>query len=180
LVLKPVATLAAIAFVLSNYPASGQEAAKPSDRTDCEKFSWRVDREHDWFADKNLPRRVSGARLRRIDRAVDLSLRPARQVDLFLPPDVRPRSDSFSGEVTFFGVPKPGLYQVTLSDQATIDVFENGARLKATGSTSAKHCPGVFESVRYELAPGDLVLVEVTNVSRNSIKVAFAEAEAAR
>jgi len=120
LVLKPVATLAAIAFVLSNYPAFGQEAAKPSDRTDCEKFSWRVDREHDWFADKNLPRRASGARLRRIDRAVDLSLRPARQVDLFLPPDVKPRPDSFSGEVTFFGVPKPGLYQVTLSDQATI------------------------------------------------------------
>ena len=147
--LKPVAALAAIAIVLSNYPvvALGQEAAKPSDRTDCDKFSWSVDRERDWSTDKNLPRRASGARLRRIDRAVDLSLRP-------------------------------GFYQVTLSDEATIDVFENGARLKATGFTSAKHCPGVFESMRFELAPGDLVLVEVTNASRSSIKVAFALAEA--
>jgi hypothetical protein len=179
-VLKPVATLVAVAFVFSNYPALGQEATKPSDRTDCEKLSWRVDRERDWFADKNLPHRASGARLRRIDRTVDLALRPARQVDLFLPPDVKPRPNSFSGEVTFFGVPKPGLYQVTLSNQATIDVFENGARLKAIGPASARHCPGVVESVRYELAPGDLVLVEVTNASRSSIKVAFAEAEAAR
>jgi hypothetical protein len=180
LVLKPVAALAAIAIVLSNYPvvALGQEAAKPSDRTDCDKLSWSVDRERDWFTDKNLPRRTSGARLRRIDRAVDLSLRPAQQVDLFLPPDVKLRPDSFSGEVTFFGVPRPGFYQVTLSDEATIDVFENGARLKATGFTSAKHCPGVFESMRFELAPGDLVLVEVTNASRSSIKVAFARAEA--
>jgi len=36
---------------------------------------------------------------------------------------------------------------------------------------------GVFESVRYDLAPGDLVLVQVTNASTSSIKVAFEEAE---
>jgi hypothetical protein len=35
---------------------------------------------------------------------------------------------------------------------------------------------GVFESLRFELAPGDLVLVEITNASSDSIKVAFAEA----
>ena len=62
---------------------------------------------------------------------------------------------------------KPGLYQVTLSDEAAIDVFENGVRLRATCFTSAKNCPGVFESMRYELAPGDLVRVKITNSTRN-------------
>jgi len=31
--------------------------------------------------------------------------------------------------------------------------------------------------VRFALAPGDLVLVELTNAAKNSIKVAFAEAQ---
>ena len=178
--LKPVATLAAIAFVLSNYPAFGQEAPKPSDRTDCENFSWRVDRERDWFAENNLPRRASGARLRRIDRAVDLSLRPARQVDLFLPPDVKPRPNSFSGEVTFFGVPKPGLYQVTLSNQATIDVFENGARLKATDSTSAKHCPACSRACDTNSRRAIWCSSKSPTRREARSKWPFAEAEAAR
>ena len=99
------------------------------------------------------------------------------RVELFLPPGVKSKPHTFSGEVTFFGVPKPGLYQLTLSNEAAIDVFENGVRLRSTGFTSAKNCPGVFESERFELAEGDLVLVQITNASSNTIKVAFAQAE---
>ncbi len=134
-------------------------------------------RERAWFADKGLSRRASGARLTKIDRAVELSLEPLIRVELFLPPGVKSKPHTFSGEVTFFGVPKPGLYQLTLSNEAAIDVFENGVRLRSTGFTSAKNCPGVFESERFELAEGDLVLVQITNASSNTIKVAFAQAE---
>jgi hypothetical protein len=157
--------------------ATAQEAPKDKSAAGCDQLSWSVARERAWFNDAKLTHRTSGARLRKIDRAVELGLEPTKKVEFFLPPERTPKPHSFGGEVTFFGVPKPGLYQVTLSDKARIDVFENGARLKSAAYTSANNCPDVRTSVRFALAPGDLVLVELTNAAKNSIKVAFAEAQ---
>ena len=156
--------------------AAAQSATPAAPPKTCAAFAWPLERERDWFRDSKLPHRVSGARLRRIDRAVELALRPTGKIEFFLPPERPVNKNGYSGEVTFFGVPHPGLYQVTLSDDADIDVFENGTRLKTTVDTRGNDCPGVRSSSRYNLAPGDLVLVEISNASASSIKVAFAEA----
>lgn len=73
-------------------------------------------------------------------------------------------------------MPHPGIYQVTISHNAAIDVFENGRRLAAVGAGEAKGCDGVRKSERFALTPGDLVLVQVSGASEPSIKVAFEEA----
>lgn len=54
-------------------------------------------------------------------------------------------------------------------------MFENGARLKPIAATEASDCAGLAESLRYNLASGDLVLVQVTGALSSAIKVAFAE-----
>lgn len=155
--------------------SSEHERSATSDKG-CGAFAWSIRDERAWFGDTRLPRRDSGARLRKINRAVELDLRPTAKVDFFLPPARKPKDNSFSGEVAFFGVPRPGLYQVTLSRPASIEVFENGFRLRRQATTTSENCPGVSKSARYRLAPGDLVLVQVTGASRDSIKIAFAEA----
>jgi hypothetical protein len=142
----------------------------------CGAFAWPVSNERAWFADQNLRRGASGLRLSRIDRAVRLNLQPTRSIQFFLPPRLPPRPDTYSGEVTFFGVPHPGVYQVSISRDASIDVFDNGMRLAPVASTEAKDCDGVRKSARFALAPGDLVLVEVSGAAEPSIKVAFEEA----
>jgi len=142
----------------------------------CDAFAWPVSNERAWFADKKLRHSASGVRLTRIDRAVELQLIPTRSIQFFLPPEQVPPPDSYSGEVTFFGVPHPGIYQVTVSRDAWIDVFENGTRLSFVGAAEAKDCGGVRKSTRFELAPGDLVLVQISGASQPSIKVAFEEA----
>lgn len=167
--------VALAAVVLPDF-VFADEAPKDQGDAGCSKLPWSVARERAWFNDAQLAHRASGARMRKIDRAVELDLQPTPKVKFFLPPERKPKTDSFSGEVTFFGVPKPGMYQVTLSDDASIDVFENGVRLKEMDSMSAKDCPGIGRSVRFELAPGDLVLVEVSGAPGKSIKTAFAEA----
>ena len=139
----------------------------------CAAIGWSVKNEQGWFADKNLPQRVSGTRLRRIDRAVKLALRPLKQVQFFLPPAKAAKGGTYAGEVTFFGVPRPGVYQVTLSQPADVDVFENGARIKPMVLARAPHCPDAPVSGRYALGTGDLVLVQISNAASNSIKVAF-------
>ena len=155
--------------------ANAEQQAQQDQNAACSGFAWPLDRERTWFDDTKLPRRESGARLRRINRAVELALKPTSKVHFFLPPLQPPRPDSYSGEITFFGVPRPGLYQVTLSDNADVSVFENGTRLQFTGTTRAPDCPGLRTSVRFKLAPGDLVLVQVTNASSPTIKAALAE-----
>ncbi len=173
---QKAAVLALSLVLLFPNPPFADEAAKNQSDAGCGKLPWSVARERAWFSDAQLVRRASGSRMRKIDRAVELDLQPTSKVKFFLPPVRKPKSDSFSGEVTFFGVPKPGVYQVTLSDDASVDVFENGVRLKEMDSMSGKDCPGIGRSVRFELAPGDLVLVEVSGAPGKSIKAAFAEA----
>ena len=154
-------------------------ACAPPARADdgCAALGWSVQREMAWFADPKLTHRTSGARLRRIDRAVTLSLEPVKRVNFFLPPAIAPNPGSYAGEVTFFGVPKPGLYEVTLSEASHIDVFENGMRIKPAAMSSAPHCADARVSGRFDLGEGDLVLVQVTDVAAKSIKVAFAAVE---
>ena len=171
------AAVAALMVYMAPGFAIAQEVGKNGGADLCDRLSWSLARERAWFNDAKLPHRPSGVRLRKIDRAVDLALLPTTKVQFFLPPTQPPRPDSFSGAVTFFGVPKPGVYQVTLSRAATIDVFENGVRLKKRAATGAPTCQGVAESERFELAPGDLVLVELSDATTNSIKVAFARAK---
>jgi hypothetical protein len=143
---------------------------------DCSGFDWSVGRERDWFADKKLPLRPSGSRLRRIDRAVEVELKPVSQVEFFLPPSKPPAAGTYAGEITFFGVPRPGLYQVSLSAPADVDVFENGARIKPESLVTSADCEGVRVSGHFELGAGDLVLLELTGVAEPKIKAAFAPA----
>ena len=171
------ATVAALMVFMGSGFATAEDLGQNGAADGCGRLAWSLARERAWFNDAGLPLRPSGVRLRKIDRAVDLALLPTTKVQFFLRPEQPLRPDSFSGEVTFFGVPKPGVYQVTLSDAAAIDVFENGVRLKKRAVTGAPNCPGVAESERYELAPGDLVLVELSDAASNSIKVAFAQAK---
>jgi hypothetical protein len=148
--------------------------AAPSFADDgCAAIGWSVKNEQGWFADKKLPRRASGSRLRRIDRAVTLDLKPLKQVQFFLPPAKAVKAGSYAGEVTFFGVPRPGVYQVTLSEPADVDVFENGMRIKPAALVSAPDCHDARVSGRYALGTGDLVLVQISNAASTSIKVAF-------
>jgi hypothetical protein len=151
-------------------PSSGRSASG------CDAFAWPVSNERAWFANGKLRRSVSGARLSRIDRAVELTLMPTKSIQFFLPPEQVPPPDSYSGEVTFFGVPHPGIYQVTVSRDAWIEMFENGRRLPFVGASEAKDCDGVRKSERFALAPGDLVLVQISGASQPSIEVAFEKA----
>ena len=160
--------------------AGALESIEPQTGEGCGAFAWPVNEERAWFADQNLRRAPTGTRLSRIDRAIELTLEPTRSVHFFLPPEKTPRRDSYSGDVAFFGVPHPGFYQVTISREASIDVFENGMRLTPVASSEAKDCRSVRKSERIALAPGNLVLVQVSGAPEPSIKVAFEEAHAER
>ena len=172
-VVSLVALSAGVSSLAGEPQRAGSASGAQAGDKGCKAFAWPVAQERVWFADKNLRRGASGLRLSRIDRAVELALQPTRTVRFFLPPRSLPPADTYSGDVTFFGVPHPGVYQVTISHDASIDVFENGTRLSPLAVSESKDCDGVRKSERFALAPGDLVLVQVSGATKPSINVAF-------
>lgn len=168
------------AFALASMfaPALADDAqTKPEgEAAACDHFAWPIKREKIWFAAKQLPTAHSGERFTMSDEGVLLELKPTKKFDFFLPPERPPKPESYSGNIVIFGVMNPGVYQVTLSEEAWIDVFENGVRLKSTAFTGQKDCPGVRKSVRFELTPGAPITVQISNAVKDQIKLAIAPA----
>jgi hypothetical protein len=163
-------------FAAADEASSSRQALAERPEQGCEAFAWPIVREQAWFNDAHLPRRDPGARLSHIDRAVELALAPMGKAHFFMPPRRPAGSKGYGGEAVFLGVPRLAVYQVTVSEDVSIDLFENGARLKPIASTDATGCTGVRRSIRYRLAPGDLVLIELSDADKASIKLAFAKA----
>jgi hypothetical protein len=165
-----------VAIALSLVSASAEDAQnKPDGAAACDHFAWPITREKTWFAGK-LPTAHSGERFTMSDEGVLLQLKPTKNFDFFLPPERPPKPDSYSGNIVIFGVMNPGVYQVTLSDEAWIDVFENGFRLKSTAFTGQKDCPDVRKSVRFELTPGAPITIQISNAPKDQVKFAIAPA----
>ena len=103
---------------------SGELVVAERPQQGCEAFTWPIDREQAWFNDAHLARRDPGARLSHIDRAVELALAPMSKAHFFMPPERPIGAEGYRGEAVVRGVPRPAVYQVTVSEDASFDLFE--------------------------------------------------------
>src|SRR5271169_5529257 len=83
---------------------------------------------------------------------------------------------AFGGVLKISGLPKAGLYEITLSDEAWVDVVQNGASVKSSDFSGQKNCPGVRKSVRFPLAAGSAT-VQISNAASAAIQLAIAPAQ---
>ena len=141
-------------------------AAGPA-RADCAHFKWSVEKERQTFATATPMPAESGTA--EVGKPYALTL--AKGLALPVAPERPPRKDSYAAFVT---VPKldAGLYQVTLSGEAWIDVAQNGARIKSSDFSGQRDCPGVRKSVRFSLGSGPAT-VEISNSSAPEINFAI-------
>lgn len=88
---------------------------------------------------------------------VTASLKATADLAYQVPPQRSPGPGTH-GAILKTTIPKPGLYQVTLSDRAWIDVLQGGRAIPSSDFTEAPACPGLRKSVRFQLAAGPAVL----------------------
>ena len=157
--------LVAIALIASLGPANTADDG-------CEKFAWSLSRERAAFAATDKTTIAAGETLAALPAgALVIRLQPGTQASFAMPPERKPRTEQWhGGMVQFPALPKPGIYQITLSDEAWIDVIQNGRYARSVGSTGRSDCPGVRKSVRLDLDAGTLVL-QVSGVSQDTIAV---------
>ena len=132
---------------------------------DC-AFKWPVERERALFS---AALANAGGTLN-VGAAALLSLTPADKVAFERPPSRKPRADSYGG-VFDITVASAGEVQITVSDDAWIDVIQNGEEQRFSAVSGVKACPGIRKSVRFELSGGPATL-QISGSRKAGLKVA--------
>jgi len=145
-------------------------AARAQEKDSCDKFKWSVARERAAFAGQ-LKRAASGATVA-VGQGYAIALGPGEAVAFAAPPERAPKAGSFGAALGLAEVDKPGLYQITLSDEAWLDVVQAGAEVKSSAFSGQKDCPGVRKSVRFDLAAGPATL-QISNAAGAALNVAL-------
>ena len=104
---------------------AGSSLAVAAD-TGCDAFKWPVAREQALF--QSAPAAQPGAALT-VGQAVDFSLAAVDTVSFEVPPDRAPAAGTF-GATASVTVPPDGELQFSLSDEAWIDVVQDGRAVK--------------------------------------------------
>jgi hypothetical protein len=138
----------------------------------CEKFAWSLARERAAFAAADKTMIAAGETLAALPAgALVIRLQPGAQAAFDMPPERKPRTELWhGGMVRLPALPKPGIYQITLSEDAWIDVIQDGRYARSVGSTGRGDCPGVRKSVRLDLDATPVVL-QVSGVATDAIAV---------
>lgn len=143
----------------------------------CTAFDWPLMREMAWFEAPSLARLSSGDALPGAMPGAVLALKPSEEVAFPVPPSRKPAAGSFGGVLTVPAPTRPGLYQITLSDEAWLDVSQDGrSTLRPTAHTGKRDCPGLRKSLRFQLGTQP-VTIEISNAKADGIKIAVAPAE---
>ncbi|WP_296740710.1 hypothetical protein [Mesorhizobium sp.] len=133
----------------------------------CDAFKWPVSREQALFP--AAPPAQSGATLT-VGQAVDFSLAAVDTISFEVSPEHAPAAGTF-GATASVTVPPEGELQFTLSDEAWIDVVQDGHSVKSTGFSGVKTCPGIRKSVRFKLSGGQAI-VQLSGAKKADLKVA--------
>jgi len=144
----------------------------------CGKFAWPLTRERALLASTNKATVKVGDTLSALPPAAfALQLQPGAEAKFTMPPERKPKVEKwFGGAVHIPAPPKAGIYQVTLTDEAWVDIVQDGRYTRSVGSTGRSDCPGLRKSVRLELAATPFAL-QVSGVSVETIAVVFSLAD---
>ena len=121
--------------------------------------------------------RAAGARSGKAGKSLTLALQPLASAKLPLEPERRPKTTpALAGFVRFAAAGASGLYKVSLSEGAWIDVVQDGKRLKPTAFTGATDCPNIRKSVKFEIGAAPFV-VQVSGAPSDHIGVVLTPAQ---
>ncbi len=165
------ALLIAIAL-LGTAPARAAE--EPSG---CDKFKWGIERERAALTAPDRVKLASGGELAALpSTGITLGLRTPAEAKLPSPPERPSNESTFAGFTTIKSAPKAGLYTISLSAGAWVDVAQDGHFLKPKAFSGATDCDGIRKSMKYEISASPLV-VQVSGVKENSISIAILPSE---
>ena len=161
-------SILAATLLLVSAPAFAAE--EPSG---CDKFKWPIDRARAALTAPDRTKLTSGSEQTALpSTAITLALVAPADAKLPTPPERAPKDGTFAGFASFRTAPKAGLYTISLSSGAWLDVVQDGHFLKPKAFSGATDCDGIRKTVKFELAASPFV-VQVSGARDNSLSIAI-------
>jgi hypothetical protein len=143
----------------------------------CDKFKWNIDHERAALTAPDRVKLASGGEVAALpSTGMTLALRPPGDAKLPTPPERAPKEGTFAGFASFKSAPKAGLYTVSLSAGAWIDLVQDGHALKPKAFSGATDCDGIRKTMKYEIGASPFVL-QISGTRENSLSVAILPSE---
>ncbi|WP_265441454.1 hypothetical protein [Bradyrhizobium sp. SEMIA] len=163
----------ALLAVLSLSATSALAAEEPSG---CDKFKWPIERERAALTAPDRTKLAVGASQAALPAAaITLGLVAPQDAKLPTPPERAPKDGTFAG-FTSIKAAKAGLYTISLSSGAWVDVVQDGHFLKPVAFSGATDCQGIRKTMKYELSDKPFVL-QVSGAKDNSLSIAILPAQ---
>ncbi|HEX4766434.1 MAG TPA: hypothetical protein VH414_09170 [Lichenihabitans sp.] len=160
-----------LGFVLFAAVVASPGLAHAEEAGGCAKFKWSIAREQAAFASPDLPSVESGQSLPGVMNAAIVRLKPQAEVAFEHEPARKPKVKTpFAAVLKLAPLAAPGTYEITLSEEAWIDVLQGGKEIRSRGFSGQADCPGVRKSVKFPLQAGDAT-VQISGVRSDSIRV---------
>lgn len=163
--MRALTFLAALAF-------SANSALAAEEPSGCDKFKWPIDRERAALTAPDLTKLTSGSDQAALPAsAITLALVVPSEAKLPSPPERAPKDGTFAG-FTSVKSAKAGLYTISLSIGAWVDVVQDGHVLKPVAFSGATDCSGIRKTVKYELSAQPFVL-QISGARENTVAIAI-------
>jgi hypothetical protein len=164
----------AFALLLLLSVAQAWAAEEPSG---CDKFKWNIEHARAALTAADRAKLNSGSEETAIPpTGMILSLVKPADAKLPTPPERAPKDGTFAGFASFKTAPKAGIYTVSLSAGAWIEVSQDGHFLKPKAFSGATDCDGIRKTMKYELSASPFVL-QVSGAKEDSISIAILPSE---
>jgi hypothetical protein len=154
--------------------ASAFAAEEPSG---CDKFKWPIDHERAALTAPDRVKLASGAELAAIPATgMTFALVAPADAKLPSPPERAPKDGTFAAFANFKAPAKAGIYTISLSAGAWVDVIQDGHDLKPKAFSGATDCDGIRKTMKYELSTAPFVL-QISGARDNALSVAILPSE---
>jgi len=161
---------AAIVALLLLSAAPAWAAEEPSG---CDKFKWNIEHERAALTAADRAKLASGGEITAMPSSgMVLTLVAPAEAKLPTPPERAPKDGTFAGFTSFKTAPKAGVYTISLSAGAWVDVVQDGHFLKPRAFSGATDCEGIRKTMKYELSAAPFVL-QISGSKEDSISVAI-------
>ena len=139
----------------------------------CDKFKWPIGHARAALTAPDRIKLASGAELASIPATgMTLTLVSPADAKLPSPPERAPRDGTFAGFASFKAPAKAGIYTVSLSAGAWVDLVQDGHDLKPKAFSGATDCDGIRKTMKYEISASPFVL-QISGARDNALSVAI-------
>jgi hypothetical protein len=166
---------AAVLIALTLLGTSAAWAAE--EPSGCDKFKWAIERERAALTAPDRVKLAPGGEIAALpSTGMTLALRAPDEAKLPTPPERAPKEGTFAGFTSFKTAPKAGLYTVSLSAGAWVDLVQDGHFLKPKAFSGATDCDGIRKTMKYEIEAKPFVL-QISGTREDSISIAIPPSE---